>query len=138
MNVTIERTYLDKETTGILKVHSNDATIAFSCSTLELPNLNNQHNISCIPEGIYQVVKEKPHDNFNYNHFRILDVPGRDGILIHIANYVSQLRGCIAIGRDLVDMNKDKLPDVNYSNVILAKMVSILPDEFELEIKKKV
>jgi hypothetical protein len=142
MNVTIERTYLEKETVGILKVHSNDATIQFSCSTLELPNLNNQHDISCINEGIYQVIKEKPSGTFNYIHFRILNVSGRDGVLIHIGNYATgkqvDTHGCILVGKDLVDMNGDKQLDVNYSNVILAKLVSLLPNEFELEIKKKV
>jgi hypothetical protein len=59
--------------------------------TLELPWLDNQRNISCIPAGQYPIRVEG-------KRIRVLDVPGRDGILIHVANKPSELRGCIAVG----------------------------------------
>jgi len=137
MRVIIIRTYLEKETVGHLSVIDDCKEEVYTCHTVELPNKDNQRNISCILEGIYDVQKEKPNAHFKYVHFSILNVPNRSGIMIHITNYVSQLRGCIAPGRDLVDMNGDRLPDVNYSNVVMKELAKLLPDKFKLEIKSK-
>lgn len=65
------------------------------CKTIELPWLQNQRSVSCIPEGRYELKKRftKKHNL----HLLVLDVPGRDGILIHPANNaLNELRGCIA------------------------------------------
>jgi len=49
--------------------------------------------------------------------YRVYDVKGRTGILIHPANFVSELKGCIAIGEihryknSLVD-SRDTLTEV--------------------------
>ena len=136
MKAILVRTYLEKETTGILRVVDDLVTkVYYTCRTIELPNKNNLKRFSCIPEGCYKVIKEQPQGHFNYTHFRLLNVPGREGILIHIANYVSQLRGCIAVGKDLVDINNNRLLDVNYSSIVLKKLVNLLPDKFSLEIR---
>ena len=136
MKAILIRTYLEKETTGILHVVDDLVTkVYYTCHTIELPNKNNLKRFSCIPEGCYKVIKEQPQGHFNYIHFRVLDVHGRDGILIHIANYVSQLRGCIAVGKDLVDINNNRLLDVNYSGIVLKKLVNLLPENFTLEIR---
>ena len=136
MKAILERTYLEKETTGILRVVDDLVTkVYYTCRTIELPNKNNLKRFSCIPEGCYKVIKEQPQGHFNYIHFRVLDVPGRDGILIHIANYISQLQGCIAVGKDLVDINNNRLLDVNFSGKVLKKLVNLLPDKFSLEIR---
>lgn len=63
------------------------------CVTLELPWKDNIKNISCILEGTYSVGQID-----NDTAFDILSVPGRTGIQIEVANTVSQLKGCIAIG----------------------------------------
>jgi len=137
MNVQLLRTYLEKETVGEFRVLDDDNQLIYRCHTVELPDRQNQVGVSCIPEGTYSVQKEKPNKHFNYVHFSVLNVPGRSGILIHIANYVSQLKGCIAPGRDLIDMNGDRLPDVNYSNVVMKDLANLLPDRFSLTIKRK-
>jgi len=136
LKAILVRTYLEKETTGILRVVDDLATkVYYTCRTIELPNKNNLKRFSCIPEGCYKVIKEQPQGHFNYIHFRLLNVPGREGILIHIANYVSQLRGCIAVGKDLVDINNNRLLDVNFSGIVLKQLVNLLPDKFSLEIR---
>lgn len=74
---------------------TNGELIVKLCNTIELPWLRNQRNVSCIPEGRYEIKKRftKKHQL----HFLVLDVPGRDGILIHPANdALKELRGCIA------------------------------------------
>lgn len=67
--------------------------------TVERPFLNgaNTPETTCILPGKYEVViTESPH--FERPMPRLLDVPQRNGILIHPANYASELKGCIAIG----------------------------------------
>lgn len=65
------------------------------CRTIELPNLNNQHQISCIPEGEYNLIK---HTSEHLGDVIMLEnVPDRDMIYIHPANDASkELKGCIA------------------------------------------
>jgi len=63
--------------------------------TVERPDLGNQKFISCVPAGEYRV--EWHPSRFGYS-YRLLDVPERDGILIHAANWPYQLEGCIALG----------------------------------------
>lgn len=65
------------------------------CKTIELPWLQNQRNVSCIPEGRYEL-KLRATANRG-QHLLVVNVKGRDGILIHPANdAMKELRGCIA------------------------------------------
>lgn len=73
-----------------------DTRISYS---LELPWRENRPNISCIPAGTYICAREP---NAVYTEvFRLLRVPGRDGILIHPANMAAELEGCIAPGLEI-------------------------------------
>lgn len=65
------------------------------CFTIELPWLQNEPLRSCIPEGRYQLVKRYS-PKFHW-HLHLIDVPGREWILIHPANHaLLELKGCIA------------------------------------------
>lgn len=68
--------------------------------TLELPWKDNQRNISCIPYGTYPL-KVHFSPKFKRKVIRLLDVPDRDYIYFHAANYISQLKGCIGVGLDI-------------------------------------
>lgn len=68
----------------------------FHAMTMELPELHNQPDVSCIPAGTYRI--ERDHTG-KHRVYRLLDVPGRTGIEIHVANYVQELNGCIALGK---------------------------------------
>jgi hypothetical protein len=131
MKALIERVYLPTETLGSWYV---DGII--TCKTMELPWKNNQHNISCIPEGTYQVIREATSLHHEYPHFRVLNVQGRNGILVHRITYVSGLQGCIGVG-EFKDLNGDRVPDMINSGINLKKLYDMLPDHFELEIRKK-
>lgn len=136
MRVVIERfrTQLNcnKQTIGILFVIDDLNRIISTCNTLELPDFNNQKKISNIPVGKYKVVKRS---SAKYgNHFHILNVPNRDYILIHQANYVRQLEGCIAVGNMFTDIDKDGLIDVANSVATMNTLNKLLPSEFDLEI----
>ena len=66
------------------------------CLTLELPWMNNEKEKSCIPKGEYLCKRIKsPHFG---EVFQVMDVPNRDNILIHKANWTTDLLGCIGIG----------------------------------------
>jgi len=71
------------------------------CDTLENPWLDNQRNISCIPEGKYKVRLRLPRESAtrDYIHLLVQDVPNRDYILFHIGNTAKDTRGCILVGQ---------------------------------------
>lgn len=65
--------------------------------TLELPWKENAHNVSCIPDGKYQTVLCWS-NRFEKVMPRLLNVPGRDGILIHPGNEMRNTNGCVLLG----------------------------------------
>ena len=90
MELELIRTYFPDGTNG--EIIYNGSRICFA---IELPWLNNTPEVSCIPEGRYELVKWYS-PKFG-NHLRVLNVPGRDLIMVHPANdALKELRGCIA------------------------------------------
>ncbi len=90
MELQLLRSYFPNGTNG--ELWYGDHLI---CHTIELPWLNNQRNISCIPEGTYKLQKRFA-EKFQW-HLVLTKVPGRQLILMHTANNaLLQLRGCIA------------------------------------------
>lgn len=123
------------ETLGDLLVFNEQRAVVFKCDTLELPDKNNQRMISCIPKGKYICVKVSATTNIPYQHISISNVPMRSGVCIHKANYVNQLRGCIAVGGSEVDINKDGQKDMTDSGKTFDNLMKILPYSFTLTIK---
>lgn len=132
MKIEVVRVYLETETVGSWFVDG-----VCLCKTLELPWKDNQRSISCIPEGVYEVRKEATSPKHEYPHFRIYDVPGRSGILIHKITYVKDLRGCIGLGKAFADLNKDGVPDIIQSGIALQELYDSMPNLFQLIIRKK-
>lgn len=75
-------------------------------NSLELPDRNNQKNISSIPKGEY-ICKIRFSPHFRRNTYHLQNVEGRSYILTHSANfagdinkgYQSHLNGCISLGK---------------------------------------
>jgi len=134
MDVILKRfIHEDKQTLGDLFVKDGEEEI-FSCKTLELPWLDNQVRVSCIPEGKYTARKR---NSPKYDdHFHIRDVPGRTYILIHHGNYYTDILGCVLVGTSHTDINNDGLRDVTASRNTMKKLNEILPDEFEIEVQR--
>jgi len=75
--------------------------------TVERPWAQNKPSVSCIPAGVYAVklgafysgdgIGGRP----DYPAYEILNVPGRAQIKIHKANIAIQVKGCVAVGKDL-------------------------------------
>ncbi|MBF0598046.1 DUF5675 family protein [Faecalibacter rhinopitheci] len=90
INIELIREYHPKATNGKLFFKGEKV-----CDTIELPWKNNIKNISCIPEGTYQVVKR--FSQKYKQHYLITNVSNRSLILIHPANFaLKELKGCIA------------------------------------------
>lgn len=103
-----------KQSSGLLLVQDGSGKLLFSCQSLERGWLNNNRNISCIPEGRYQLKLEWS-NKFQADLWEIYGVPNRSECKIHASNYWHELNGCIAPGITQRDFNGDGLPDNQYS-----------------------
>lgn len=134
MKVILLRYFSDDYCTlGMLSVQGVKDPILY---TMERPWLNNEQEKSCIPSSVYKV---KPYSSDKYpNVWEIQNVPNRSKILIHAANYVHELKGCIAVGRSTgyLDYKGAPLRAISSSKdaIQVLKELTNYPDEFELEI----
>ena len=116
--------YYDKCIIGRLDIYDGPLKV-FSCKTLERPWVENKNKVSCVPAGSYPVVLEySAHFKRKLNELKL--VPGRSEVKIHVANFVTQLEGCIAVGLSVGDINKDGIPDMVSSRVALDRMQEAL------------
>ena len=99
----------------------------FVCYSLELPWKDNARNISCIRAGRYNAEK---FIRGGHPALRLFDVPGRDGILMHIGNGVKDTQGCILPGLDW----HEGLSRVVYSQLAMMVIARMLPDKFTVNI----
>jgi hypothetical protein len=135
---TLPRVYLPLITPGSIYGSTGDLV----CKTIELPYRNNARSThsskaSCIEEGTYLVNKEPAKPTRNYVHFRLQNVKGRQGILIHKITYVKDLLGCIGVGGRHADLNADGVPDIVDSTKKMTWMAENMPDKFLLKIYKR-
>ena len=137
MNIkaVISRLYTTTETKGAFLILDGD-TLLYECKTIELPFKDNLRQESCILEGVYDVIKVIKEDGKQV--FLILNVPGRDGIEIHIGNYIQgnhpDTKGCILPGTYFTDINQDGYIDIANSGYEMKKLLELLPDRFKLYI----
>ena len=144
MEVEIRITYKEKQTEGRLYVYNERNGVGYSCDTLELPWLDNQKRISCIPEGEYDVIK---HVSPKFGEcFWVLNVPDRSEILLHDkVNFVgsknprtqkSDILGCVIPYETSMDIDGDGVRDIapKSSTVAMQKLLKILPNKFKLKI----
>lgn len=141
MKLLITRTdFEDKQTLGNIQLFDDGGSVVWSGKTLELPWKDNHSRVSCIPEGVYKLVHRSAFESkaFKYDHFHVLDVPGRTYILIHAGNYHTQILGCILPGKTHSDINGDGYRDVTSSNLALSELVALTKktESIELEIRR--
>lgn len=133
MKLLISRKYQPNFTLGQMIVLNGDE-ILYKCRCIELPNLNNQRNVSCIPEGEYNAVKELHQTKGKV--FRLLYVRGRSGILVHkgnfVAGYVKDSEGCILPGLYHEDINDDGNLDVAESTKAMDALWDVMEDKFKI------
>lgn len=95
----------------------------FLADTLELPWKDNAKFTSCIPEGKYKINWEL--ESNQWPCYRFEKVPGRENILIHPANTISDLEGCIAFGEKWGDA-------VWHSSKTLNKVHELVEDSIDI------
>jgi len=64
--------------------------------------------------------------SFQNNLWELKEVPDRSEVKIHAANYVTQLRGCIAPGLKAVDINGDGTLDIASSRVAFVRLMAAI------------
>ena len=80
------------------------------CYTVERPWLDNKPMVSCIPDGVYSLglrysptVSRITRGRYSEG-WEIQDVPGRTFIMVHPANWPTDLNGCVGVGRDYTEL----------------------------------
>ena len=118
MELELIRTYYPNGTNGEILINGTRV-----CSSIELPWKNNEHKVSCIPEGRYEL--KKRYTASRGEHLILDKVPGRQLILIHAANDAQkELQGCIAPVSILIAEGKG-----SQSRIALAKVNAIVIPE---------
>jgi hypothetical protein len=92
------------------------------CDTLELPYINNERSISCIPDGQYKVRLRTAKESAtrNYLHLLVEDVKDRKYILVHIGNFPKDTRGCILVG---IGREQDRVKNSTLAMDLLMKEI---------------
>lgn len=132
ITANIERTYNPDSTLGDLTIRDSSGQVILNLKTVELPWRDNERRVSCIPEGMYEVVPR--FSNRHNHHFHVLNVPNRSLILFHVANFVQELEGCIAPGLHHSDIDADGIVDVVHSRQAMDRLLKAAPDGFLLQI----
>ena len=107
------------------------------CDTLENPWLDNQRNISCIPEGEYKVRLRLARESAtrDYLHLLVEDVENRSYILFHRGNTAKDTSGCILVGlgskQDFVSNS------VLAMDLLIKEIVNLGGENINLIIKNK-
>mgnify|MGYP003668457913 FL=1 len=107
------------------------------CDTLENPWLDNQRNISCIPEGEYPVRIRLPRESAtrDYIHLLVKDVKDRDYILFHKGNTAKDTSGCILVGlgsqQDVVNNSRLAM------DLLMKEIINLGGENINLIIKNK-
>ena len=115
--LVIRETFTDKSTIGNLYLNGE-----WLCDTLELPYLDNQRSISCIPEGQYKARLRTARESAtrNYLHLLVEDVRDRSYILVHIGNFPKDTRGCILVG---IGREQDRVKNSTLAMDLLMKEI---------------
>ena len=124
MELELIRTYFPNGTNGVL-LSTQDDNKQIICYTIELPWLNNQHKISCIPEGRYELTR-RCSQRYG-NHLLVNNVTNRSYILIHGYNdAMKESKGCIAPVSICTAEGKG-----NNSRIALKKLLALTELEFQ-------
>lgn len=125
----------DRQTLGKFHVCESNGDIVETFESLELPFRQNRRNISCIPVGEYPL--EKRYSVKHKNHLHVKDVPNRSYILVHTGTYHWHTLGCILVGKDLVDLNKDSFLDLIKSMFSMQKIMNMLPKRTKIIVRNQ-
>ena len=110
---------------GSCIVYDGECKRVFKSVSLERGWVNNQNNISCIPEGVYDLVLEWS-PRFKTDLWEIKGVQNRSECKFHAANYWWQLNGCIALGKYEAELDSDPVMDIAASKITMERFHAAL------------
>lgn len=128
---------------GRFVLFSDGGTEVFHMFTLERQWANNQPNVSCIPEGQYDVY---PYQSPTFGRTLVLEGIGvsvqkapnvRWGILIHPANHAHELQGCIAPAHSLTIKRGEIVANPPSSSALAALLDKVGSNPFKLIITRE-
>ena len=128
----IRDTFSEKSTLGKLFINGE-----LFCDTLELPYVNNERSISCIPAGRYKVRLRTARESAtrDYLHLLVQDVPDRDWILFHRGNTTKDTRGCVLVGQS---RKQDRVNNSRLAmDLIVKEILNLGGENINLIIKNK-
>jgi len=120
----------EKQTLGVCYIRDELGKIIFKSEAIERGWMDNQNRISCIPSGEYPVLLEYS-NKFKKDLYEIYKVPNRSECKFHAANYARQLNGCIALGKNRVDIDNDGYYDVTSSRNTMKEFHNALNGDRE-------
>ena len=128
----IRDTFSEESTVGELFLNGERM-----CDTLENPYINNERNISCIPEGEYKVRLRLARESASrdYLHLLVKDVPNRDYILFHRGNSAKDTSGCILVG---FSSKQDYVKNSTFAmDLLMKEIINLGGTNINLIIKNK-
>ena len=128
----IRDTFSEKSTLGRLFINGESF-----CDTLELPYINNERSISCIPAGRYKVRLRtaRESETRDYLHLLVQDVPDRDWILFHRGNTTKDTRGCVLVGQS---RKQDRVNNSRLAmDLVVKEILNLGGENINLIIKNK-
>jgi hypothetical protein len=120
--------YTPLGTFGLMTVEGTD----FECFTVEEVWRGNKPNVSCVPIGNYGLVLSMHGYSTGrpYSAYRLVGVPGRSLINIHVANTIDDIEGCIGLGEEFGCVLSNKsgrwLPAVIRSRTAFRRFMSAM------------
>ena len=92
--------------------------VLYQSHVLERGWNDNKKNVSCVPEGIYDLKLEHS-PKFKMDLWEAYGVPGRTECKFHAANFWDNLNGCFSPGEARFNIGHDKERDMIYSMEML-------------------
>src|SRR5690606_5879157 len=114
-------------------IYQHNVTVYVGVS-LERGWKNNQNNVSCAPEGTYDLVLEYS-PRFKKDLWELYGVPNRKEIKFHNANYWRELEGCIALGLQFKDIDGDGDPDITSSGPTMKKFHELMKGNLKTKVE---
>ncbi len=114
-----------KQSLGNLLVRNEYGNIVYSRHVLELGWLNNKRNISCVPQGTYDLKLEHS-PKFGRKLWEAYGILNRSECKFHVANFANQLNGCFAPGMAKFDINRDGNKDMVNSKEAFSEFMDAM------------
>lgn len=107
--------------------------IIFNSLSLERPYRDNKQRVSAVPVGLYSAIFEYS-PKFDDFLFELKKVKNRAEIKIHPANFSYQLKGCIALGKEIKPVKGSEFLKLTSSKATFEIFMNCLKDINEIQV----